>query len=132
MIVIVAVAVAAGGGGLTIGRRRGAKADPFAPVCTCRHWLSYHDPETGHCHGTRNGDPLAYDELNYPTAWKQEPCTCRQYVGPLPADHVIASFNNTPTITLPPPSAPSLPSAPQAGGGAQTGDGHHAPAPTTD
>lgn len=62
-------------------RRKGSK--PVKPVCGCTHHHSYHDPQTGQCSGQV-----------YIGHWNMsdhhEPCTCRQYSGPVPLPEVYA------------------------------------------
>lgn len=53
--------------------------------CGCRHHLSKHDPQTGECHQTVPG-------YNRNGLWGAQPCGCRQYVGPVPAELMLASF----------------------------------------
>jgi hypothetical protein len=59
--------------GVIIGRflpaRRRRPREVIEPVCGCTHHHSFHDPETGECHGEVRG---------------QMRCTCRQYSGPVP------------------------------------------------
>ena len=62
-------------------------------ICGCQHELSFHDPKTNECHGRVDGDPIAFDRYREPTAYKRVRCSCRQYVGPVPADQILASFN---------------------------------------
>jgi hypothetical protein len=65
-------------------RRKGPKPpEPVRPVCGCDHHHSYHDPQTGQCHGRRN---LGYwgGQQNY------EDCSCRQYSGALPLPEYYA------------------------------------------
>lgn len=69
------------------------------PVCGCGHELAFHDPKTSECHGLVDGDPVGYEAHGYPTAYKKVRCSCRQYVGPVPADQLLASFQSP---TLPP------------------------------
>lgn len=75
--------------GILIGRllpgRRKARRPPEAPeaVCGCRHHYSFHDPESGRCHGT-DSQATAFDGYGIARAWKQIPCTCRKYAGPEP------------------------------------------------
>jgi hypothetical protein len=73
-------------------RRKGPKPQqPVEPICGCDHHRSFHDPQTGQCHGLMRGNPLRYDEdWNTPTAYKQVPCTCRQYSGPVPLPEFYA------------------------------------------
>jgi len=63
---------------------------PVRPICGCGHDRSYHDGETGQCHGLMDGDPLRYNAWNEPTAWKQVPCACRHYTGPEPLPSLYA------------------------------------------
>jgi hypothetical protein len=63
-------------------RRKGLKPRaPVEPVCGCTHHHSFHDPETGECHGMMKV-PASMSRDSYHMA-----CTCRQYSGatPLPA-----------------------------------------------
>ena len=72
-------------------RRKGPKPPkPVQPVCGCGHHHSYHDPKTGECHGMMRGEPAQYDGMGYATAYKQVPCTCRQYSGPQPVPEFYA------------------------------------------
>lgn len=67
-------------------RRRGPK--PVNPVCGCTHHHSFHDLKTGQCHSLMDGQATEFSRYRYrnPVAWKQVPCTCRQYSGPVPVD----------------------------------------------
>lgn len=97
---VVAVVIAAGSGalGIRIGRRRERKRET-APVCRCGHSLAFHDPHDKQCHGLMNGNPTTVNEFGRPTAWERVRCTCRQYVGPLTPELMIASYE---TRALPP------------------------------
>ena len=75
--------------GYVQGRRHRAPK-PIQAICGCGHGMSMHNAETGRCHGMMNGDPLKYDSDKEPTAYKQVPCTCQRYVGPLPIDQVFS------------------------------------------
>lgn len=68
-------------------RRRGPKS--VQPVCGCKHHLAYHDPKSGHCM-EENRVVTQRDAAMVPVAWKEIPCTCEQYVGPLPIDSLYA------------------------------------------
>lgn len=62
--------------------RRRPKADPNAPICTCKHPLSSHDPQTDRC----------YTEIDWHMQKGKrisQQCPCRQYVGPKPIDQVF-------------------------------------------
>jgi hypothetical protein len=60
-------------------RRKGPRPlAPVEPFCGCDHHRSFHDPQTGQCHGLMDGDPL------------KVPCTCRQYSGPVPLPEFYA------------------------------------------
>ncbi|MCZ2823831.1 MULTISPECIES: hypothetical protein [unclassified Modestobacter] len=75
--------------GYVQGRRHRAPK-PIQAICGCGHGMSMHNAETERCHGMMNGDPLKYDSDKEPTAYKQVPCTCQRYVGPLPIDQVFS------------------------------------------
>lgn len=93
MIVAGLIATISYGLGKLSGRRsRASGTERVKATCECRHALSFHDPKTGECHGRVNGDPVAYDAYNDPTAWESVRCSCRQYVGPIPPEQMLASF----------------------------------------
>jgi hypothetical protein len=94
MIVAAGIAFVFGSAGIGIGlRRRRPPATSDAPICTCKHGLAFHDPKTNICHGTNNGRPTVYSDLaSRPIAWEQIPCTCRQYIGPIPAEQILANY----------------------------------------
>jgi hypothetical protein len=66
--------------------RRGLPKQPKQPepFCGCSHHHSFHDPATGECHATVDGDPIGRDRFGHPDAWEQVRCPCRQYSGPVP------------------------------------------------
>lgn len=76
--------------GLAMGRfwparRRHPKPQkPSQPVCGCDHHLSYHDPDTGQCHGM----------MKIPSSGSRDSfhqsCTCRRYSGPEPLPEYYA------------------------------------------
>lgn len=82
-------------------RRRPKNALPELPKADCQgcgHSLSYHDPDTHSCHEQVQGAPIKYNPLSTAVlAYGLRQCTCRQYVGHLPADQMIATFNPHPT-----------------------------------
>ena len=86
------------GGGIAllffiIGRvNRKPQRDPSEPICACGHALAYHDPKTNECHKAVTGKPIRYDVDDLPTAWETVQCSCRQYVGPLPAEMMLSLF----------------------------------------
>lgn len=88
----VAVTLTVLGIGVSIGKRRAAGLPPKSICEGCTHGLSFHDPHTNQCHGKAHDKPLHYDGFGNPTAWRTKQCTCRQYVGPVPADRMISSF----------------------------------------
>lgn len=62
-------------------RQRGARLQKSPkPVCGCKHHHSFHDPETGECHGQVDigGGVLSVS------------CTCRTYSGPVPLPEMYA------------------------------------------
>lgn len=69
-------------------RRRPAPPPPVTPVCGCGHTLSQHDPQRHTCHAEVRRD--AFDRRGRWAGNTWVPCTCRQYVGPLPIDEVFA------------------------------------------
>jgi hypothetical protein len=80
--------------GIGIGRisRRKDRASTGSPaaVCEgCEHGLSFHD-EKNRCRSkvARN----RYDSIGGHTGKEYVDCTCRQYIGPIPAERMIANF----------------------------------------
>lgn len=72
-------------------RRKGPKPPkPVEAVCGCDHHHSYHDPQTGQCHGLMRGKPVKYNAWSEPMAYEKVPCTCRQYSGPVPMPEFFA------------------------------------------
>lgn len=70
------------------GRRRVKAAGPPKAKCEgCDHNLSFHDESR--CHGHTKRD--VYDDGEW-IGTDYVPCTCQQYVGPIPADRMLASF----------------------------------------
>ncbi|MBW4719877.1 hypothetical protein [Saccharothrix obliqua] len=79
------IALVGFGLGHLTGRRRSARLGPPPAVCEgCRHALSFHD-EHGGCHATTKA-------RNKYVGGFTAPCACRQYVGEIPAERVLASF----------------------------------------
>ena len=71
-------------------RRKGPKAPkPVRPLCGCAHHHSFHDPQTGQCHGTIQVERPRVS-YNVPLQFDDAPCTCRQYSGPLPMPEYYA------------------------------------------
>lgn len=63
-------------------RRPAYRGGDAKPICGCKHDRSYHDPETGLCHGRvwEDGSPVG--------------CTCRQYGGPEPLPTYTAEISS--------------------------------------
>lgn len=101
MLVAVGIAASSFGAGRLSRRRRQAAAalDPSEPICRCRHSLAFHDPKTGECHAMVNDQPTVFNSIDRPIAWSKAQCQCRQYVGPVSPEQLLASF----TSPLPPP-----------------------------
>ena len=71
-------------------RRKGPKPPkPVQPICGCTHHRAHHDPDTGACHASVKV-PSRYDSAGNTTAWKYDPCACRQYSGPQPLPEFYA------------------------------------------
>jgi hypothetical protein len=71
-------------------RRKGPKPPkPVKPICGCEHHHAHHDPATGTCNASVDV-PTRYDSYGIARAWKQSPCACRQYSGPVPMPEVYA------------------------------------------
>lgn len=77
------------------GRQRRRTPKELVPVCGCKHHLSNHDPKTGACNTmTVSKSLIRYDDNDNPVYEKQNlPCPCRHYVGPVPAEMMLASWN---------------------------------------
>jgi hypothetical protein len=77
--------------GYGAGRVHRPRKQPDTPTatCGCGHALAHHDCETNECHGqllrkasrNKHGDYIG-------DQWV--PCTCRQYVGPRPMEHLFS------------------------------------------
>lgn len=66
-------------------RRKGPKpAKAPQPICGCSHHHSYHDPATGTCNSLMKV-PETGSRLSH-----HEPCTCKQYSGPVPLPEYFA------------------------------------------
>jgi hypothetical protein len=63
--------------------RRESKKAP-EPICGCGHHLANHDPATGICHDIDLESVYSSKKGDY---IEKIPCTCRQYVGPMPIAH---------------------------------------------
>jgi hypothetical protein len=64
---------------------------PVKPVCGCTHHYSFHDPKTGQCSATVQGNVIHWDaDWNTPDDWEMVPCACRKYVGPEPLPTLYA------------------------------------------
>jgi hypothetical protein len=72
------------GYGLARISRRSSNRDP-KPICGCGHHLAHHDPGTGECYAENEH----WDEHGNGTHYAR--CTCRQYVGPKPADEFFST-----------------------------------------
>jgi hypothetical protein len=82
------------------GRRTRKRVGPAPAECDgCHHGLSYHN-DGGKCHGTHRR--IKYSSGGSNLGWHDVPCTCQQYVGPVPADRMLASFLGPAAQTMPP------------------------------
>ena len=71
-------------------RRKGPKAAKAPqPVCGCGHHHSYHDLASGECSAAVEV-PARYNPYGSVIAYKQAPCGCRQYSGPVPLPEYFA------------------------------------------
>lgn len=77
--------------GFLAGRFRRPNRTPKEPTyqCTCKHYLSDHDPQTGVCHGTNQ--QKVYQDGTF-RHFDTVPCTCRNYVGPKPLELTYLSM----------------------------------------
>ncbi len=78
------------GAGFVAGRwqrRPFAPPPQRTPLCGCGHTLSQHDRRTSTCYAELRRD--AFDKRGRFAGHTWVPCTCRQYVGPLPIDEVF-------------------------------------------
>lgn len=82
-------------------RRKGPKSPkPIQPICGCGHHRSYHDAQTGECHGAAKGtETVVRDENGKPvldywgdvqTTSEATRCGCRHYTGPEPLPEFYA------------------------------------------
>lgn len=95
MIVAIGIAIVSGTIGYIGGRRHRKTHVPALAVCEgCEHGLSFHDDD-GACRAETAR--TRYDSIGSKTGKVWVPCNCRKYVGPVPAERMLASF------TLPPP-----------------------------
>ena len=92
MAIGAALLIAGSAGGFTAGRRQ--RHNPKAICEGCAHGLSYHD-SGGLCHATHQQAEWADGSLN---RYIYVQCTCQQYVGPVPADRMLASFTLPPAL----------------------------------
>lgn len=72
------------------GRRKDPKAVPqLKPLCGCTHHHSFHDPAGGTCHG-KVEIATHWNTYGEERMWRQDPCTCKQYSGPVPLPEYFA------------------------------------------
>ena len=103
--------------GTITGRRRHPKPPkPLEAICGCTHHLSLHDPKSDRCHSVIEV-PNYVDQTGATRNWKFEPCPCRQYVGPRPAESFLAEqFAFGATLRVLPPPGPAVTAAAQDDG----------------
>lgn len=65
--------------GVTARRGKNRTVKEVKPICGCNHSLSYHDPDTGRCHGWHKM-----------TGYHPNQCACRHYDGPQPLPEIYA------------------------------------------
>lgn len=87
-------AVSGGGVAFAVGRRQGRRsktsATPAAVCEGCKHGLSFHaDNGNGRCHGSHR--EMVYRNGLF-DSHKLVACACQHYVGPIPVDRIISSF----------------------------------------
>jgi hypothetical protein len=75
--------------GYVLGRVNRPKRtlEPPKPICSCRHSLSVHDPETKKCKAMIEVDKYVGGG-KYGKEWLD--CACQQYIGPLPMPDYFA------------------------------------------
>jgi hypothetical protein len=103
MLIAAGIAVVFYAAGRSVPLRRRSTppgADPGAPLCSCTHGLAYHDPTTGVCHAQVKDQPTVLNRHETPIAWSMVQCSCRQYVGPVPTEQLLAYFNPLPPSTV--------------------------------
>lgn len=76
------------GSGWLAGRLGRRRLRSPVPECGCGHHYSYHDPETGQCHGTDR--KTKYSSIGADLGYHEIPCTCRRYSGPQPLPEYFA------------------------------------------
>jgi hypothetical protein len=86
---VIAVAAFAAGQWLPRPSRRRATPKPPKPFCGCGHHHSFHDPAAGQCHATVEV-ATHWDSYGNERKWRQDPCTCKQYSGPVPLPEFYA------------------------------------------
>lgn len=84
-----ATALLALGSGYRWGSSRSRKHLGPDPVCGCGHHLSLHSLATGQCRDVISRGHTYDNKGNY-IGEHNRYCTCQQYVGPKPAEMVIA------------------------------------------
>lgn len=90
LFILVGIVVTHLGVLLGIHRERARKPAPSpepTTLCTCDHYLSSHDPETHRC--TEMVDVWRFVREVLQDKKFQEPCPCKQYVGPRPIDSLF-------------------------------------------
>lgn len=60
------------------------------PICGCHHHLSMHSLESGQCRALVGRRDDTYNARGHYIGKQDRYCTCQQYVGPKPAEMVIA------------------------------------------
>jgi hypothetical protein len=87
---VIAVTAFLAGQWLPRPRLRRGMPKPPRPICGCDHHHSFHDPADGTCHGTVQIE-TGWGEYGAAREWKQGPCPCKQYSGPLPLPEFYAT-----------------------------------------
>jgi hypothetical protein len=101
MLIAAGIAALAYAAGRISRPPRAPRPEPI-PTCPCTHALSFHDPKTSECHGLVD-EATHFNSYGTPTKFARVRCTCRQYVGPIPAEQMLATFH--PAL----PAAPTMP-----------------------